>query len=131
MKKCIALMLCLWFTSSSLLYSNKESQTPTIQIKFSSTKIKQSSSNSSNEDMQSCLELLSNYAMLQEQRALTFEEMMIIMQILMFLFLQDTDDYSKKIDIALKNGKKITLPYSAQLFASVCQQGNQQESEED
>ena len=131
MKKSIALFLFLLTTQFALFPNSKESSTPSIQIKFNSTKIKQhGASSSTSQDIQSCLELLANYAQAQEQRELTFEEMMMVMQILMFLFLQDSDDYSKKIDVVLKNGKKLALPYSSHLFASLCQQTSQQNQQD-
>ena len=43
---------------------------------------------------------------------------------IMILFFQDSVDYSNQFVIALENGNKITLPYSAQVFAALCQQNN-------
>ena len=71
------------------------------------------------ENAKFALELLQNLAEQQEHRKLTIEEMTLALRVLSFLFLQETDDYNKSIEINLKNGKKISLPYSVELFANL------------
>ena len=124
MKKIIALSLCLTSLQNVPFFNfNKEEKSQSLQIKFISTQTSKTISDQAfNEDSQTCMNLLQNYAHVQKQRKLTFEEMLTAMQILMFLFLQNSDDYSKKIEVILDNGDKLTLPYSTQLFASLCQQ---------
>ncbi len=67
------------------------------------------------------VELLQNLAEQQEHRKLTMEEMSLALRVISFLFLQETEDYNKCLEISFKNGKKLYLPYSYQLFAILMQ----------
>lgn len=77
------------------------------------------------------IELLTNLAEQQEHRKLTLEELALAIRVITFLFLEETDDYSKNIEVNLKNGKKISLPYSVELVMNLMiQQGSSSESDE-
>ena len=55
------------------------------------------------------------------------EEMALVFRVISYLFLQETEDYNKFIEVQLKNGKKLCLPYSFQLFAAMMMQNNTKE----
>lgn len=132
MKKKLALF-CFFSAIFSIAFLNsKEPSTPTVQIKFSSTKIANSIPDvNEQEQIEYFLVLLKNYSRLQEQRKLTLEEMIFIVQILIFLFVQDSDNYSKKIEVAIKGGQKIVLPYSSELLTGLAQLQNQIDQNDD
>lgn len=131
MKKIIALSFCLMATESRSFFNfNTEEKSNTIQIKITSTQSsKVISDQDFHKDSQACMELLQNYAKVQKQRKLTFEEMLTIMQVVMFLFLQNSNDYSKKIELILNDGEKLALPYSVQLFAALFEQTSDEDEE--
>ena len=55
---------------------------------------------------------LDKMAKKSKNQLLTFEEILTIYKMIMFLYLQDNDDYSKYIEIVLGNGEKFKIPYS-------------------
>ncbi len=96
-----------------------------IKVSFKSEKTVPIISNFDyHENAQLAVELLQNLAEQQQHRKLTIEEMALAIRVISFLFLQEADDYSKGIEIHLKNGAKITLPYSLELCAMLLAQSN-------
>lgn len=108
----------------SSLFGKKENS-PLVKITFSSTRTNSHISDINlKEEIGQCKKLLNHYSTVQKTRKLTFEEMRVVMQVIMYLFFQESIDYSNRVDITLENGNSITLPYSAQMFAALCQQNN-------
>lgn len=117
----ISLQVCPFFGMNS----KKEEINTDIKVSFKSEKTASLVSNFEyHEDVKFAIELLQNLADQQEHRKLTIEEMRLIFRIISFLFLQETDDYSKGIEIMFKNGKKLQVPYSAEFFATLLGHSN-------
>ena len=57
-------------------------------------------------------DFLAQMAKKSKNQILTFEEIVTIYKMIMFLYLQDSDDYSKCIEIVLGNGEKFKIPYN-------------------
>jgi hypothetical protein len=124
MKKLFLVFCCIFSTHISSLFGKKENS-PLVKITFSSIRTNnQITDINLKEEIGQCKKLLNHYSTVQKARKLTFEEMRLVMQVIMFLFFQESIDYSNRVDITLENGNTITLPYSAQMFAALCQQNN-------
>ncbi|MBP6892221.1 hypothetical protein KBB68_01430 [Candidatus Babeliales bacterium] len=65
------------------------------------------------------IELLTKLAEQQEHCKSILEELALSIRIISFLFLEETDDYSKIIEVNLKYGKKIFLPYLVELVMNL------------
>jgi hypothetical protein len=116
-KVTIALLFLSAGSAQSFFFTKPDAVSTDIAVKFISKKTDQVVTDPSYvENAKSCIEILQDFAQQQENRELTVEEIMIALKIIIFLFLQETNDYSKSIVIQLKNGKKIELPYSQELF---------------
>jgi hypothetical protein len=105
-------------TDVNVVFKSKQTQPNVINVDY-------------HKNAEFAIELLTNLAEQQEHRKLTMEELTLVIRVISFLFLQETDDYSKMLEVHLKNGKKIYVPYSAELFTSlIAQNDSNSESEE-
>lgn len=124
MKKLLIIACCIFSTQTSPFFNKKEN-IPLVKITFSSVQTNTHSNDTNlKEEIGQCKKLLNYYSNVQKTRKLTFEEMRLVMQVIMFLFFQESIDYSNQVDITLENGNTIKLPYSTQMFAALCQQNN-------
>lgn len=119
------MLICtLLITAIPYFCSSKEAPMQSMQVSFFSVHNKQAQATNQSEpiDVEYCIDMLKQFADLQKKRRLTLEEMMMTLQVMMFLFSNTNDDHSKRIEILLNGKDKITVPYSAQIFAMLNQQ---------
>ncbi len=64
------------------------------------------------ENVKLITEFLVQMAKKSKNQLLTIEEIITIYKMIMFLYLQDSDDYLKFIEIILGDGEKFKIPYS-------------------
>lgn len=112
--------------------SAKEPVIQSMQVSFFSVHNKQAQvATQSEPDVDYCVDMLKQFADLQKKRRLTLEEMMMAMQVMLFLFNNTNDDHSRRIEILLNGKDKIVVPYSAQIFAMLNQQNTEVNPDDD
>lgn len=130
-----AFIFAFFILTIPYICSPKEPAVQSMQVSFFSGLSKQALATSEpNQDVDYCFDMLKQFSALQKKRRLTLEEMMMTLQVMLFLFNLTTDDHSRRIEIVLNGKDKITVPYSAQIFAMLNQQQaehNNQEPEDD
>jgi len=110
----------------------KDPAVKSLQVSFFTVHNNQTQTTSQSEqDIDYCADVLKQLADIQKKRRLTLEEMMMSLQVMLFLFNNTNEDHSKRIEIVLNGKDKITVPYSAQIFALLNQQGSQENNQND
>ena len=75
-----------------------------------------------------CFNSLKQFSDIQKHRKLTFEEMMFVLRIAVYLFGSPMDNQSMHIELYVNDSYKITVPYSSKIFELIAQQ-NKEESQ--
>ncbi len=100
---------------ANTLHKNKNNEQTTVHLSFIAQEPKIITDVVSKENADYCIEKLKELAGLQKQRKLTLEEITEAMQIFMFLYIMQTDEYSKHMSITIGN-EELILPYSLDLL---------------
>lgn len=125
MKKNI-LISFLFLTVTPYFCFSKNQTVQSMQVSFFSAPNKKAQASAQSEpDVDYWIDILQQFAELQKKRRLTLEEIMVVLQVMFFLFNNADEDHSKRIEILLNGKDKITVPYSSQIFASLNQQNTE------
>ena len=129
MNKFIFFIISLMFTMHIDSKDQKQITKPSISLAFIANKTKNQQPVINQETIEYCIETLQACATIQENRALTLEEISLALQALMFLYLAPTNGYSKHIEVSIHN-KKLTLPYSEEFISELMGAKNSANSQE-